>query len=171
MSDSLRDQLMKSGLAGRLKAKPRLSRETSSHARSKPRNDEIDLARAYALRDRDERAERARIQREAEQRAREKKERRRKLSELLGGQALNLADADIARHFPHRDKIRRIYVSPAQLPRLNAGDLGIVQLAGRYLLVNREIALAVRAVDADALVLLCEPDAAGEDDIPADLVW
>ena len=47
----------------------------------------------------------------------------------------------------------------------------MVQLAGRYLLVERETALAAQAIDPDALVLLCDPDAAADDDVPADLVW
>jgi len=29
----------------------------------------------------------------------------------------------------------------------------------------------VRAISAEALVLLCDPDAPTEDDIPADLIW
>jgi uncharacterized protein YaiL (DUF2058 family) len=90
---------------------------------------------------------------------------------LLGGKALNRPEADIARHFPHRDRICRIHVDAAQLGRLNAGDLGVVQLAGRYLLVDREVALAAQAIEPEALVLLCEPGAAEDDGVPADLVW
>ncbi|HJT97718.1 MAG TPA: DUF2058 family protein, partial [Rhodanobacteraceae bacterium] len=119
-----------------------------------------------------ERAERDEAQREAERRAREKKERRQRIAALLEGKAQNVGDADIPRHFPHANKIRRIYVTEAQLPRLNGGELGIVQQAGRYLLVDAAIATAAREIDPDALVLLCDPQqAAGEDDVPSDLVW
>ena len=76
-----------------------------------------------------------------------------------------------ARHFPHANKIRRIYVTAEQLPRLNGGELAVVQVAGRYLLVARETGLAVQEVDPEALVLVCDPHAAPEDDVPADLVW
>ncbi|MEO5623281.1 MAG: DUF2058 family protein, partial [Dokdonella sp.] len=109
--------------------------------------------------------------REAEQRTREKKERRQKLATVLSGNALNDANAEIPRHFPHTNKIRRIYVTAEQLPRLNGGELAVAQLAGRYLLVTRETALAAQAIDPDALVLLCDPQAQIEDDIPPDLVW
>ena len=51
------------------------------------------------------------------------------------------------------------------------GDLAVVQLAGRYPLVEREIALQAQAINAQALVLLCDPNAPAEDDVPADLVW
>ena len=68
-------------------------------------------------------------------------------------------------------RIRRIYVTAEQLPRLNGGELAVAQLAGRYLLVTREVALAAQAIDAESLVLLCDPHAPAEDDVPADLVW
>jgi uncharacterized protein YaiL (DUF2058 family) len=191
MSESLRDQLLKSGLVRKLRSEtaakaprsesPRADRSSAraQDRRSKPappgapRNGgEIDLAKAYALRDSNERAERERAQREAEQRAREKKERRQKLVALLDGKAQNAKDADIPRHFPHANKIRRVYVTAEQLPRLNGGELGIVQLAGRYLLVGRDIAEAARDIDADALVLLCDTQQqATDDDVPSDLIW
>jgi uncharacterized protein YaiL (DUF2058 family) len=182
MSESLRDQLLKSGIARQIKTEARA--KPGKHERRPPphqeqrqpppkrERSEIDLAKAYAIRDSTERAERERMQREAEQRAREKKERRQKLASLLAGKALNAADADIPRHFPHANKIRRIYVTAEQLPRLNGGELGVVQLAGRYLLVSSEIARGARDIDPEALVLLCDPhESAGEDDVPADLVW
>lgn len=133
--------------------------------------EEIDLAKAYALRQRAENEERQRLEREAAERARLKKERKQKLGTLFAGKALNAADADVARHFPHGSKIRRVYVTADQLPRLNAGELAVVQHNGRYLLVEREIALAAQQIDEDSLVLLCDPNAPAEDDVPADLVW
>jgi uncharacterized protein YaiL (DUF2058 family) len=145
------------------------------HARPEPSGgagqQDINLARAYALRERTEREKREREQREAEQRAKVKKERRQKLGALLDGKALNEKEAEIPRHFPHANKIRRIYVTAEQLPRLNGGELAVVQLAGRYLLVARDDGLAAKAIDPDALVLLCDAHASDEDDVPADLVW
>jgi len=145
MSESLRDQLLKSGLARKFKAEPaKPAKPPQRPAPPRRERSEIDLAKAYALRDSNERAQRDREQREAEQRAREKKERRQRLAQLLNGKAQNAQDADIARHFPHANKIRRVYVTAAQLPRLNGGELGVVQLAGRYLIVDIETAKAVR---------------------------
>jgi len=132
----------------------------------------MDLAKAYALRDSTERAERERAQREAEQRAREKRERKQKLVALLTGKAQNAPAAEIPRHFPHANKIRRIYVTEDQLRLLNGGELGVVQLAGRYLLVESSVANAAREIDPDALVLLCDPmQPSAEDDVPSDLIW
>jgi uncharacterized protein YaiL (DUF2058 family) len=187
MSDSLRDQLLKAGFAAKPRTEPRRGRpqpqpRPQPQARPQPSppvppraprrpQGEIDLAKAYALRDRTEREAREREARQAEQRARERKERRQKLATLLNGNALNAAEADIPRHFPHANKIRRIHVNAEQLPRLNGGELAVVQCAGRYLLVTRETGLAARAIDADALVLLCDPLVADEDGVPSDLVW
>jgi len=84
---------------------------------------------------------------------------------------LNATDADLPRHFPHGNKIRRIYCTAAQLPRLNRGELAVVQLAGRYLLVDAEVARLAQAVTPEALVLLCDPNAPPDDDVPADVVW
>ena len=46
-----------------------------------------------------------------------------------------------------------------------------MQLAGRYLLVARDIAMQAQAIQPESLVLLCDPDAPAEDDVPADLMW
>ncbi|HZP66935.1 MAG TPA: DUF2058 family protein [Rudaea sp.] len=174
MSESLRDQLLKSGLAQKLKAerKPPAPHKPAPKPHAAPRaKTEIDLAGAYALRAKQEREERAREQREAERLQREKKERKQKLAVLLNGKALNAADADTPRHFPHGNKIRRVYGTPEQVAALNRGELAIVQLAGRYLLVTREVALAAQAIQPESLVLLCDPNAPAEDDIPPDLMW
>jgi uncharacterized protein YaiL (DUF2058 family) len=211
MADSLRDQLLKSGLVQKLKAdkparpeprrdnapradaqrrdgqrhdKPRHGQQ-NSHTQAKPAGAkppqhkpaspqgprEPDLAQAYAQRARIEREEREHAQREAERVAREKRERKQKLTTLLEGKALNSTDADLPRHFPHGNKIRRIYCTAGQLAELNRGELAVVQLAGRYVLVTREVALAAQAIQSDALVLLCDPNAPAEDDVPPDLVW
>jgi len=181
MSDSLRDQLLKSGLVKTLRRAEKPVREAPGHRGSKAARKsagaatvgavEPDLARAYALRARQEKRERERAKAEAQRATRERKERKRRLLELLDGKGLNSPQADVARHFPHRDKIRRIYCTREQLVQLNRGELAVVQLAGRFLLVTRELALQARQIQPESLVLLCDPDAAGEDDVPDDLIW
>ncbi|HEX6834325.1 MAG TPA: DUF2058 family protein [Rudaea sp.] len=193
MAESLRDQLLKSGLVKQLKAQEKPARDKPRHAPqqhhhkkpappSKPQPQpqpqsrpqvptEPDLARAYALRARQEKEERDRAQREAERQAREKKERKARLTALLDGKARNAADADVPRHFPHGNKIRRVYVTADQLKQVNRGELAVVQLAGRYLIVERDVALQAQAIQEECLVLLCDPNAPAEDDVPADLIW
>jgi uncharacterized protein len=183
MAESLRDQLLKSGLAKKIKSETKPERPPQapvakaapkpqrSLSQKTPSQSEVDLARAYALRANQEKQERERAQRDAEKLAREKKERKQKLASLLDGKSMNAADADVPRHFPHGNKIRRVYCTQEQLVQLNRGELAVVQLAGRYLLVVRDVALQAQAIQPETLVLLCDPDAPAEDDVPADLVW
>lgn len=186
MADSLRDQLLKSGLVQKLRAEAKpaerpqrpANRPRTDVRKAKPANpgatrsqEEMDLARAYGLRDRAEREQREFEKKQAEQRAKEKGERKQKLAALLADKALNKPDAEIARHFQHGDKIRRVYCTAEQLAEVNAGQLAVVQHRGRYLLVTQAVGEQVRAISAEALVLLCDPDAPAEDDIPADLIW
>lgn len=176
MSESLRDQLLKAGLKPARKpegARPQ-TRAMPAHS-GLPRNpgdEELDLARAYALRAQIEKAERERRERETRQQAQERRERKRRLHELLDGQSLNRIDAEHPRHFEHAGKISRVYVTAEQLKRINAGELGVVVQAGRFVLVTREITLQAQTIAPDAVALLVDPDAdTGDDDIPADLMW
>ncbi|HJU27207.1 MAG TPA: DUF2058 family protein [Rhodanobacteraceae bacterium] len=186
MSDSLRDQLLKAGFAPPRKEPSRVpeKRGQRGNVRQSPagkpgperqkRGDEVDLARAYAIRAQAEKAEREAAQRQAQQQAQERRERKRRLHELLHGQSLNVAEADHARHFEYAGKIRRIYVSAEQLAALNRGELGVVTQAGRFIVVGREIALRVKDIAEDAVALLVDPDAplaSSEDDVPDDLMW
>lgn len=185
MADSLRDQLLKSGIVKQVREEKRAA---SPPRHGKPQGQagkplsprrpegEIDLAKAYAIRAQSDASERRRAEQAAAEQARLKRERKQKIQQLLAGQALNKpeADAEQARHFEYGGKIRRIYVDAAQLKALNAGELGVVQQGGRYLLVARDIAEQVRELDAHLLALLVEPRAAGgvgEDGVPDDLVW
>jgi Uncharacterized protein conserved in bacteria len=140
---------------------------------SRQRQDEIDLARAYAMRAQTEAGERKRAEQEQAEQARLRRERKQKIQQLLEGKALNKADADQPRNFEYGGKIRRVHVDAAQLAALNAGELGVVQQGGRYLLVSREIAEQVRDIDAHLLALLPDPGAAdaSDDGVPDDLMW
>lgn len=176
MGGSLRDQLLALGMGSKPKEQQsnperRATAQRAKQTPAKPQGvREPDLAQAYALRARAEKEERERAQQAAQEQARLKRERKQRLAQLLHGQALNVADAEQARHFEHGAKIRRIYVTEEQLAQLNGGALGVVQLAGRYLLVSRAVALAAQAVAAESLVLLPDPNATADDDVPADWV-
>ncbi len=147
----------------------------------KPRGGQadIDLAKAYAIRaqrEKDERIEAERLKQEA---ARERREARARLAQLMQGKALNDPAADIARHFEYGGKIKRIHVTEAQLRALNAGELGVVQLDGRYVLVDAATLKLAEDTFAPAVALRVDPDAPAGDDpyadpqyqVPDDLVW
>ncbi|MDE1893881.1 MAG: DUF2058 family protein [Xanthomonadaceae bacterium] len=195
MAESLRDQLLKSGIVKQVqqervreprrppppgKADARPGRAKGGAKASKgpvpgPRSrEEIDLAKAYAIRAQAEVRERRLAEQEAAEQARRRRERKLQLQQLLDGRALNKADADQVRNFEYGGKIRRVHVDAAQLAALNAGELGVVQMGGRYLLVSRQVAEQVRAIDPQPLALLVEPGAAAgvaDDGVPDDLMW
>ena len=143
-----------------------------------PRED-IDLAKAYAIRSQREKDERIQAEQARQEEARQRREARAKLAELVKDKGLNVANADIARHFPYGGKIKRIYVTAEQLKALNAGELGVLQIDGRYLLVTAELLAQAGQVFAPAIALKIDPEAPVEDDpysdpqyqVPDDLVW
>lgn len=206
MSDSLRDQLL--GLGFKPAPKPERKPEQrkphggrpapgkGGHGVGKPAHagkpassnkpaqparprQEFDLAKAYAMRAQKEKDERIEAERQKQEEARLRREAKAKLEALLKDKALNDAEADIARHFPYGGKIKRIYVNAAQLKQLNAGELGVVQLNGRYLLVDAATLVEAETIFAQSIALKIDPDAPAEDDpyadpqyqVPDDLVW
>ncbi|WP_222564571.1 DUF2058 domain-containing protein [Novilysobacter antarcticus] len=148
--------------------------------RGAPRSrEDIDLAKAYAIRAQREKDERIAAEKAKQDAARERREARAKLSQLVQGKALNAADADIARHFEYGGKIKRVHVTAEQLKALNAGELGVLQTDGRYLLVDAALLAEAEQVFAPAVALKVDPNAPAADDpyadpqyqVPDDLIW
>jgi uncharacterized protein YaiL (DUF2058 family) len=146
----------------------------------KPRTrEDIDLAKAYAIRAQREKDERIEAERLKQEDARKRREAKAALAEFLKDKPVNDPNADIARHFEYGGKIKRVYVNAEQLKALNAGDLGLVQQDGRYLLVDAATLAQAEAIFAPAIALKIDPNApAGEDpyadpqyQVPDDLVW
>jgi len=202
MSDSLKDQLMGLGFKPPPKPEPRpapkparserghransnpnakaSTRANPGPKRPEPRSQaEIDLGKAYALRAATEKREREAAERAKQEAARERREARAKLDALLVGNTLNRPDAEHARHFPYGGKIKRIHVTTEQLAALNAGELGVVQSNGRYLLVAAALLAQAKVVFPEAVALEVDPNAPvpAEDygdpqfQVPDDLVW
>ncbi len=145
----------------------------------RPPRDDIDLAKAFAIRAQREKEERIEAERLKQEEARLRREARAKLEAFMQGKALNRPEADIARHFEYGGKIKRIHVDAEQLAALNAGELGVVQLNGRYLLVTAAVLDEAEAIFPQGVALRVDPSApAGEDpysdpryQVPDDLVW
>ena len=141
--------------------------------------EEIDLAKAYAIRAQREKDERIEAERLKQEEARKRREAKAALTEFLKDKGVNDPAAEIARHFEYGGKIKRIYVNEAQLKALNAGELGVVQMDGRYLLVDAAALAQAEAIFAPAIALKVDPNAPAQDDpysdpqyqVPDDLVW
>ena len=192
MTDSLRDQLLGLGF----KASPKSERKPAGHPAARPKGrptgkggrppptrkpggkpggkpvrEDIDLAKAYAIRAQKEKEERIEAERQKQEAARLRREARARLGVFLQDKALNDPAAEIARHFEYGGKIKRIHVTADQLKALNTGVLGVVQVDGRYLLVDAATLAEAEAIFPPAVALKVDPDAPAEDDIPPDLVW
>ena len=154
------------------------SRRSGGGGPLRPRED-IDLAKAYAIRAQREKDERIATEQAKQEEARLRREARATLAGLVKDKGLNAADADIARHFPYGGKIKRIYVTAEQLKLLNAGELGVLQMDGRYVLVGAGLLAQAEAIFPPAVALKVDPDAPVGDDpyadpqyqVPDDLVW
>jgi uncharacterized protein YaiL (DUF2058 family) len=163
--------------------KPQAGRPQHAHAKpqhGKPRTrEDIDLAKAYAIRAQKEKDERIEAERLKQEEARKRREAKAALVEFLKDKGRNDANAEIARHFEYGGKIKRVYVTEAQLKALNAGELGVVQMDGRYLLVDAATLAQAEAIFAPAVALKVDPNAPAGDDpyadpqyqVPDDLVW
>jgi len=164
-------------------APPRDARKDAprkDHARKPPRTrEDIDLAKAYAIRAQREKDERIEAERLKQEEARKRREAKAALAAFVAGKGLNAADAEHVRHFEYGGKIKRIHVTADQLKALNAGELGVVQLDGRYVLVDAGTLAQAEAIFAPAVALKVDPDAPAEQDpyadpryqVPDDLVW
>ena len=146
----------------------------------RPRSQEdIDLAKAYAIRAQKEKQERIDAERDKQEAARLRREAKAKFAEFVKDKALNDPNADIARHFDYGGKIKRVYVTEAQLKALNGGELGVAQLDGRYLLLPSAVLVEAETIFPAAIALKVDPDAPAGDDpyadpqykVPDDLVW
>lgn len=177
--NAARPQARNSG-APRGDGKPRANSERRGAPQGKrPPREDIDLAKAFAIRAQREKDERIEAERVKQEEARLRREARAKLEVFLADKSLNIKEAEIARHFEYGGKIKRIHVDEAQLKALNAGELGVVQLNGRYLLVTAAVLEEAGAIFAPSVALRIDPDAPAADDpysdpmyqVPDDLVW
>jgi len=191
---SLQDALLKTGLAEERQKAGRKSGDAASRGRKQaPRNqhrkkktgkrpgagrsEASDLERAWRARRKAEKeeAERVKQARVADQEARRK--RNLELDAIVEGKALNLDEAELPRYFEHLGRIRRVMCTRAQRDAINSGGLGIVNLRGRYLIVEPEVLARYKALAEDLVPDLsgAEPDRGDEQDdyppVPDDLTW
>jgi uncharacterized protein YaiL (DUF2058 family) len=181
MGDSLQDQLLALGLADSQPEKRQRGRKTKTARRSgksagtptREPGQELTLDQAYALREREEKQQAERAHRRKIEEERRRRELNQAIREIVTAGRRNRDDADIARYFMYKGRIRKLYVTAEQQQALAADELGIVYLAGSYHLLEPEALEAVRQLSVEHVVDLAA-ETAGEDPdhpIPDDLVW
>ena len=189
MSQSLQDQLVSLGLAkeeqarkkpaGKPRGKGQVAKGKGKGAgrRGKGKGapagpDGISLEQAYRIKAREEKAEQER----SRQRKRAEDLKRQKLNQeirpIVEAHAVNDPEAELKRNFLYKGRIRSVAVNADQLRAVNAGELGIVYLTGRYFLLPPEHVAKVREISDEHV-----PDLGGDEPedeefpVPDDLIW
>ena len=184
MAGSLRDQLLKAGLVSNQqvrdsKRKNHKKRKQAGN-KGKQADEGISLAQAYGQRSQQEKSERDRELNRKREEAKRRKEIKARLRQIIVGNSQNDQNADVARHFEHNGKIRKIHLTARQQEGLNAGRLGIVYFAGRYYLLDTQQVEKVAAIDETAVALMVsagQPEDETVDEhyanfkVPDDLMW
>ena len=192
MSNSLRDQLLKAGLATQAqvdkaeqdkqrpqtrKPQERLEKREQTARPSKPQQEpkakkpaspsEEDLAQFYSARDKAEREEKLAQERRQREASERKKQVRQQVKTLLEGQILNQTEAEIRYNFVVGETIKYLYVTAEQQIQLAQGQLAITFLEGKRCLISLELAQQIQAIDPDKLIVIADPN--DESDIPLDI--
>lgn len=199
MSESLRDQLVKAGLASASQArKAERQAKAEKHSQKQPKTGKSgEQGKGSRRPDPNSPAqvkERARKQ-QAEKRARDKliaeaanekaaaKALRAEVKQIIqqnDQRSKTRSDEDVPYNFVHNKKIKRIYVPPVQLDLLSRGKLVIVNNDGLYSLLTAEVAEQIRTRDPKRIITVHEEKAPepGSDDefyakfqVPDDLDW
>lgn len=172
---SLKDQLMKAGLANAKKAR-RAEHEKRVQARDPNAPTAQDLAQ-QTLAEKAERDRELNRLRDAEQAQRALAAQVR---QLIEAHRIERKGGDISYQFTDQRKIKKLYVTSAQQDQLARGQIAIVRLGEGHELVPTIVAEKIRSRDEQAVVLLntrTTTSADGEEDpyaayqIPDDLMW
>jgi uncharacterized protein YaiL (DUF2058 family) len=190
MGESLRDQLVKTGLVTREQvkyadAKARKAAEAQKRAKQtakrkgKPgqgqgKTTAVDrTAQAHA-----QKVERDRALNRQREAARARKALESQIAELVQQHKQNDSKGEIPHYFTRGKKIKAVYVNEEQHRQLVLGRLATVVFHGRYYVVAREVADKIRARAPDAEIHLSEPEEkVNADDpyagyqVPDDLTW
>ena len=151
------------------KARPARKSGSDSHQN----NAELSLEQAYALKRRDEQSRADKARKKKQEEDRQRRLLNNAIRDIVKANRLNRDDAEVARNFMFRGRIRKITVTPGQLKALNSREVGIVYLSGGYHLLSKEHTDAVRALSAEHVPDLETGTSLddGEFPVPDDLNW
>jgi len=124
-------------------AHPAAKRVSESAANAKSADD-ISLEQAYRIRESEEKSEKQKARERKMEEDRKRAVLNKQIRQIIDQHRLNLAEADEARYFLYKDRIRKVHVTAEQLLQMNEGKLGVVYLAGGYHLLSGEHIEAVR---------------------------
>lgn len=172
---SLKDQLLKAGLADAKKA-----RRAEHEKRQMAKDPNAETAEKLAAKALAEKAERDRELNRQQQEEKEKRALAAQIRQLIERHRIPRQGGDVSYQFTDAKKIKKLYVTAAQQSQLANGQVAIVRLGEGYELVPTVVAEKIRQRDEAPVVLLNtrKAVAAGDEDdpyaayqIPDDLMW
>ncbi|MFP5384144.1 MAG: DUF2058 domain-containing protein [Gammaproteobacteria bacterium] len=181
---SLRDQMLKAGLADPKQAK-KIEKEKREAAKQAPRKQPAENGAARAAREaQQERAERDRELNRKKIEAAERKALREQIRQLVISNRIEKNGGErgkdtVAYRFTDGRKIEKIYVTDLLQHQLARGQLGVVKHGNGYEVVPAEVAAKVRERDPSVFVAVATPGTKSADDddpyaqfqVPDDLMW
>jgi hypothetical protein len=188
MSNSLLDQLKKSGLVNDKKARQVKQEQYQNQKQQKGKKapPTVDEAKQLAQQALTEKLERDRLLNQQRKEESERKAIAAQIRQLIETNRITNRDGEIAYNFTDGSAIKRIHVNASVHQELSSGQLAIVKLDGRYELVPNAAAEKVRERDASYIITHASyiithasvaEATAPEDDpyavykVPDDLMW
>lgn len=171
---SLKDQLMKAGLADAKKA-----RRAEHEKRVQAKQPDAESAQALAQKALNEKAERDRELNRVRDAELAQKALAAQIRQLIEAHRIDRKGGEVSYQFTDQRKIKKLYVTAAQQDQLARGQIAIVRLGDNHELVPTIVAEKIRSRDDGAVVVLNQRNSTGpeEDDpyaayqIPDDLMW
>lgn len=182
MAGSLKDQLLKAGIASRKQAKEAELDKRRKRKKGQKGPTREDVERAAAI----EAARREKLEKDRELNERRKQEQaeralRAEVRQLAEQHAIQPPrDAEVRYNFVWENKVHSLWIDPPLRSQLAAGTVALVALDPTFVLVPAPVAERIRERDPEAIVRTAdEPDStpSAEDDpyadfpIPDDLHW
>lgn len=176
MAKSLQEQLMKSGLIDKKKAKKIKTAQRISKRDQSEKIDEDKLRTKEALRAKTERDKE--LNRKKNEKASEKAVLAQ-IKQLIHSNQIDNTDGEISYQFSDGKSIKKIYINELLQTQLINGLIAITKLEESYLLVPRVIAEKISQRDAAFVIVLNkneieeidENDPYADYKIPDDLMW
>jgi len=151
MSSSLRDQLLQAGLVTK-----KSTQKPKQKQKKKKASPASDLAKFYQQRATQERTEKQEIDRKKQLATQLKKEKRRKIRQLINKHKLDNTLADIRYNFVVTTTIKYIFVTTEQQEQLEQGKLAITFQAGQSYLLPNEIGKEILQITPSKIVIFQE---------------
>ena len=168
MANSIKDQLMKSGLVDKKRAHQVRQRHKQEEKMLRRGELEVDDRAERVRQQRAEQVERDRLLEAQRQTERHAREIVAQIRQMIVTSRIDRSGGDVAYQFVQDKKIKKAYVTKTQHEQLTLGRIAIVALDQAYELVPAKVADKIGQRDPEAVLVLNsqQPAAARDGDVP-----